>query len=303
MSLFYRLAFRFVFFFTKLSDDRKHKTNRERKDVHVRRISLSNKQKMNVLSDHRNLDKKEPLLFDIHGGGWLYGDENLNLDFGKWYAQRGFKVALPSYSLVYDNNIKTIVHELYEALAFLKENAEGLALDLSKAVIVGDSAGAGLALLLLSISQSEELQKVYGVGKLPIEFSGCALYHPCCYPKKLIFVKRPKLFDRSARRAFLRMYCGKEEYERLLSVADFSDYADKVSRLCPMLVMTSLGDQFLKYQTDRLVKDLDEHHLSYAYLCIPDRKFGHVVSVTQVDEDHCQKANEQVLAFLRSTID
>ena len=61
--------------------------------------------------------------------------------------------------------------------------------------------------------------------------------------------------------------------------------------------------QFLKYQTDRLVKDLDEHHLSYAYLCIPDRKFGHVASVTQIDEDHCQKANEQVLAFLRSTID
>ena len=302
MKSFYRLGFKTVFFFTGISDRKKHRKNQERKNVLVVHEKLQDDVGMNLLTSHFTSDKKEPLLVDIHGGGWMYGDEHLNLDFGKWYAERGFKVALLNYKTVFDNNIKAILHQLYDGLLFLRDNAEKYNLDLSKAVLVGDSAGAGLALELLSVLQSEKLRKVYDLGPLPFPFRGLALYHAACYPKRMVFVRFPKFMDRGARKTFLSMYCGKEDDVTLLSLADFSDYADEVSLLPPTYILTSLGDSFVKYQTDLLVEDLDKRHLEYTYNCLPDKTFGHVASVLNVDGPKYEKANEAVLFFLKQTI-
>ena len=302
MSLFYKQAFRTVFFFTGIKDKKEHRKNKDRNDVLVFPVTVPSAGKINVLTSNRTGDKKEPLLVDIHGGGWLYGDENLNLDFGKWFSQRGFKVSLLNYSLIYKKDIRGIIQELYRQLVFLKENAEQLNLDIENSVLVGDSAGAGLALQLVSISQSERLRKVFGIGKLPFSFKGLALYHPACYPKQMLFVERPKFMDRGARKTFLRMYCGKKDYAALESLADFSDIAKDVKTLPPTFVLTSIGDAFLKYQTDMLVKDFDRFGFPYTYYCVPDKKFGHVASVTNVDGQAYEKVNGLVLDFLKRAI-
>lgn len=300
MSRFYKTAFKTVFFFTGLKDRKAHKKNAPRLDVEVQSFSMKDGLRMNLLFSKERKEEKQPLLVDIHGGGWMYGDENLNLDFGKWFSQRGFKVALPNYSLIYDKNIKEIIHELHEQLHLLKEKAQEFRLDLDNAVLIGDSAGASLAMQLVAIDSSPKLREIYGIDRLPFLFKAVVLYRPACYPKRMRFVQWPDFMDKGARKTFLSMYCGKEK--RLLSHIDFSDLTEDISSLPPLYVLTSDGDTFLKYETDYLMADLDRHHFPYVYHCVSDKSFGHVASVTNVDGKKYEDVNGQVLQFLKSAI-
>lgn len=300
MSLFYKNAFKTVFFLTGLKDKKSHKRNKARPDVEVRSFSVCDGLRMNVLSSKDKKEETQPLLVDIHGGGWMYGDENLNLDFGKWFSQRGFKVALPNYSLIYDKNIREIIQQLHKQLSFLKEKKKECHLDLDNAVLVGDSAGASLAMQLVAIDSSPKLKEIYGVENLPFSFKALALYHSACYPKRMRFVQWPNFMDKGARKTFLSMYCGKEK--ELLSHIDFSDMVEDIAHLPPLYVLTSDGDTFLKYETDYLMADLDRHHFPYVYHCVPDKSFGHVASVTNVDGKKYEDVNDQVLQFLKSAL-
>lgn len=296
MSKFYELGFRLTFHFVAKSDKKRHLKNKKRPDVGVAHLPVpQTKDFVNIL---RTTEEKRPLLLDIHGGGWMYGDENLNLDFGKWFSEQGFHVAMPSYPLIYDGTIKDMVHSLYRTLAFLREEAERLHIDVDNAHIVGDSAGAGLALLLCAIDGSEVLQRLYEVPSLPISFSSLLLYHPCCYPKRMTFVAKPKFMDKGPRRTFFRLYCGKNGKE-FYDKADFPDYAATIRRLPPTFLLTSTGDTFLNRMSFDLKEDFRRFGFPMEFVLIPDDTFGHVQSVTEVDEPSSVSANEKALDFLR----
>lgn len=296
MTSLIELAFKLTFYFVGKSDKKRHKNNKRRDDVEVLHLPIpQTKDRINLLFSSR---EKKPLMLDIHGGGWMYGDENLNLDFGKWFAEKGFHVALPSYPLIYDGTIKDMLHSLYGSLVFLKENEERFQLDLSRACIVGDSAGAGLALLLCAVDQSEKLREIYELPKLPFSFSSLVLYHPCCYPKRMTFVAKPKFMDKRARKTFFRRYCGKDG-KSFYDLADFADYAGMVSSLPRTFLLTSTGDTFLNGMSFALEKDFARFGFPMEFCLIEDPKFCHVQSVTEVDRPESVSANEKVLSFLR----
>ena len=295
MSKLIELAFKLTFFFVSQSDKKRHKNNKKREDVRVHSYPVPNtKDTLNLLSAD---EEKKPLLFDIHGGGWMYGDENLNLDFGKWFAENGFHVALPSYPLIYDGTINDMLHSLYGSLLFLKKNEEKFHLDIEHSALVGDSAGAGLALLLCAIDKSPELQKVYDLPPLPFSFSSLLLYHPCCYPKRMTFVAKPKIMNKWARKTFFELYCGKGGKE-FYDLADFDDYGKMISSLPPTFLLTSAGDEFLNPMSFSLKEDFARLGFDMEFVLIKDKNFCHVQSVTEVDLPSSLKANEQALSFL-----
>ena len=45
-------------------------------------------------------DGKLPVIIDIHGGGWMYADKDLNIFYNQYLASRGFLVFSVSYRLV-----------------------------------------------------------------------------------------------------------------------------------------------------------------------------------------------------------
>ena len=92
-------------------------------------------------------DTPVPVLLYIHGGGWTMG----SIDGGVDYLVRdivrtiGIAVASVDYRLAPEHKFPIPVEDSQAALAWLRDNASDLGLDLSRIAIGGDSAGANIS--------------------------------------------------------------------------------------------------------------------------------------------------------------
>ena len=130
---------------------------------------------MDVYRPEGTENEKLPVIIDIHGGGWMYGDKDLNAPYCEALAKRGFVVVSFSYSLFPSVTLPVPVQEIFRAINFVYDNAERFNIDLNNAFITGDSAGGHYAGLVLSIIADEELEKLYEVEKCRMTFKGLRL--------------------------------------------------------------------------------------------------------------------------------
>lgn len=97
---------------------------------------------------------KTPLILLIHGGAWIKGDKN----FEKQYFTRNLRDRLQAagYAFISINyrllnaqtHLRDQLADVYDAVEWIKENADQYDLDLNNVGLIGESAGAHLALLL-----------------------------------------------------------------------------------------------------------------------------------------------------------
>lgn len=126
--------------------------------------------------------KKLPVLFNVHGGGWITGDKYWRRGLNKVFADLGLFVVCPNYGLSPKYKYPACVTHLYKALEWVRENAEKYNLDLNNMFITGDSAGGQLACLMLAAQNNPDLQKRLKLEKEPLPFKGgllvCGAYDP-----------------------------------------------------------------------------------------------------------------------------
>jgi len=91
-----------------------------------------------------------PLLVFIHGGYWRSLDKS---DFS-WltppFVQHGVAMALTNYALAPAASVEDMVRQQLKALAWLYRNGDRLGFDPERIVLVGHSAGAHLAAMMLA---------------------------------------------------------------------------------------------------------------------------------------------------------
>jgi len=95
-------------------------------------------------------DATAPLVVFVHGGGWKRGDKEMMDGSAKlthWHGL-GYAVASVNYRLVPDATVEEQAADVAEAVAFLRGNADRLAFDPKRIVLVGHSAGAHLVALV-----------------------------------------------------------------------------------------------------------------------------------------------------------
>ncbi|CAH0121555.1 hypothetical protein PAE9249_04086 [Paenibacillus sp. CECT 9249] len=85
-----------------------------------------------------------PTIVDIHGGGWMYGDKELNKYYCLYLAAQGFAVANISYRLLPNTDLLGQVQDIFAALHWLEKHGSQHHCDLSRFYICGDSAGGHL---------------------------------------------------------------------------------------------------------------------------------------------------------------
>ncbi|KAI8060846.1 Alpha/Beta hydrolase protein [Gongronella butleri] len=97
-----------------------------------------------------------PLLVFLHGGAWRSEDKQDHTKLGQALCEQGFSVALPNYRLSLLEEGKPLVHhpahieDIAAALQFLHATPPvANAYDPSKMILVGHSAGAHIATMLL----------------------------------------------------------------------------------------------------------------------------------------------------------
>jgi acetyl esterase len=87
-----------------------------------------------------------PVVLHLHGGGWAFGDLETSDRFCRWFAvNTGWAVLAVDYRLAPEHPYPAPLDDCETAGAWLRRHAPSLAVDASRLVVLGDSAGGNLA--------------------------------------------------------------------------------------------------------------------------------------------------------------
>lgn len=101
-------------------------------------------------------DKKLPVMFYMHGGGFVAGDKHYRRWLSGMYANLGFFVVNINYAVGPERKYPALLFQAYKALEWIGANAEKYNLDLDKVLVGGDSAGGYLAEHVAAVANNPE---------------------------------------------------------------------------------------------------------------------------------------------------
>lgn len=93
-------------------------------------------------------DRKLPVVYWIHGGGWQTGDKGEVASKPKAFNDRGMVFVSVNYRLLPQAEMKTIVEDVAAGMRWVKDNVSQFGGDPNQVFVMGHSAGAQLAALL-----------------------------------------------------------------------------------------------------------------------------------------------------------
>jgi acetyl esterase/lipase len=126
----------------------------------------------------KNRTEKSPIIFWVHGGGFVGGDKSDITGYAVELAARGYIVVNINYALAPKREYPTPVLQLGEAYEYIKENAKKYDLNLNHVYFAGDSAGAQISGQFVNIQISEEYAKLAKIDAIvnPSTIKGVLLF-------------------------------------------------------------------------------------------------------------------------------
>jgi len=241
-----------------------------------------------------------PVIFDVHGGGWVYGDKELNEYFCMNLAMLGFAVTDMSYRLMPETDLKGQIGDVFACLRWVYENGGKHHCDISRFYLTGDSAGGHLASLAAAINADDALCELYGVRRVPVKIRAIALNHSL-----------GSLHDRivpynGVTNEFNRMWFGNKPTQNpiygksgLMEVARKEAYP-------PVLVVTSPADGLYPL-SKKLIEYLEAGGFDYK-VAMPDsdkvdakrlEQLGHVFNVLYPEWPESREINAAIATYFR----
>ncbi|MDE6155262.1 MAG: alpha/beta hydrolase, partial [Eubacterium sp.] len=182
--------------------------------------------------------EKLPVIIDIHGGGWMYGNKELNKYYCLALASRGYVVFNINYRLVPDVTVNEQLQDCAYALKWISENMQDYPCDTENILLTGDSAGGQLAVYSAALLQSEKLREVFDVVDGDLQPSALLLTSPVSY------MNDGSAFSMYTKILWGRDYKDKATYE-YMNLDQIIDYV----QLPPTYLITSSGDTLAHSQT------------------------------------------------------
>ncbi|QDZ76600.1 alpha/beta hydrolase [Bacillus cereus] len=126
----------------------------------------------------KNRAEKTPIIFWVHGGGFVGGDKSDITGYAVNLAAHGYIVVNINYALAPKREYPTPVLQLGEAYEYIKENAKKYDLNLNRVYFAGDSAGAQISGQFVNIQTSEEYAKLAKIDAIvdPSTIKGALLF-------------------------------------------------------------------------------------------------------------------------------
>ena len=88
-----------------------------------------------------------PVVMLVHGGGWRKGSRTNDQPKGVWLANRGIAAVAINYRLGDAHPYPALMHDLQQAIAWLRSDRHSYPLDKDRLVLLGGSAGATMVAL------------------------------------------------------------------------------------------------------------------------------------------------------------
>lgn len=123
----------------------------------VENVSYGSCDKWHLLDLYRPKDAegKMPVLLNIHGGAWVYGDKKVYAPYCMYLATQGFAVVNASYRLAPKYTFPAPLDDVGAMVEWVVDHAEEYGLDVSNLFFVGDSAGAHLVTAYTAVQLNE----------------------------------------------------------------------------------------------------------------------------------------------------
>ena len=123
----------------------------------IENVSYGSCDKWHLLDLYRPKDAegKLPVLLNIHGGAWVYGDKKVYAPYCMYLATQGFAVVNASYRLAPKHTFPAPLEDVGAMVEWVVDHAEEYGLDISNLFFVGDSAGAHLATAYTAVQLNE----------------------------------------------------------------------------------------------------------------------------------------------------
>ncbi len=232
-----------------------------------------------------------PVIIDIHGGGWMYGDKELNKYYCLELTTKGFVVFNMSYRLYPEVNAKQQLWDISHCLKWISENLTSFPCDIDNIYLTGDSAGGMLAAFTAMLSESEKMRDLYDTPDFSLKFNAVALTSPV-----------PRMNGEFPVSFYTRLMLGKGyEKEKWADYVNLEDILT-LGKMPPTFLLTSSGDFLARTETriaaETLKKAGIDHQLmdfeKYNGVDLP-----HVFPVIYPFNEESQRAINEMLAFFR----
>jgi acetyl esterase/lipase len=119
-------------------------------------IRYKNELKLDIYRPTKNVHSASPVVFYIHGGAWIRGSKSA-INFARFNGavntlrEQGYTIVCPDYTLAGKGRsvFPQCIADVYDAVEWTKENASVYGLDTTNLGILGESAGAHIAMMIV----------------------------------------------------------------------------------------------------------------------------------------------------------
>jgi len=246
--------------------------------------------------------KLYPLVIDIHGGAWMYGDKELNKGINTYIAKEGFIVISMSYRLLPEFVLSDIIDDVYSSIRFISK-LYTYPIDYNNVFLMGDSAGGHIALLMEAIMYNTILQNDFGKDPIDLKIRGVILNHPAPFVKKPQNKKLRFLSNRIKGNMLSTVLYGKG-YKKKASYKYYDIYGmiHFLNNNMPRLVISSVGDTFVGDQVQRLIPLFQKNHVDYEFYMEGSEKCEHVYNVVRPYCDEAYRCNDNIIYFIKKNL-
>lgn len=242
----------------------------------------------------REAEGKLPVIVNVHGGGWVYGDKELYQFYCMSLAQRNFAVVNFTYRLAPEVKFPAALVDTNDVIAWMYENQEEYGLDMDHVFMVGDSAGGHLAGLYSAICTNPAYGEEYHF-KVPHGFVPTAVALNC--GAYVLFGNHDILGESQDQELLCEDLLIEHGSEREIAKVNVTDHI--TSAFPPVYLMTAVGD-FCRPQAPLLEEALKKHGVYYEFKTYGSEEapLYHVFHVT-VQEPQGQLCNDEECDFFR----
>ena len=264
----------------------------------VENVSYGSCDKWHLLDVYRPRKATGPLpvIVNIHGGAWVYGDKKVYAPYCMYLASRGFAVINASYRLAPRYTFPAPLEDVGKMVEWVFHHADEYGLDLSNLFFVGDSAGAHLATAYTAIQLNEAYAKSFPEIKVAKSFIPKGLLLNCgVFDMEADWKKQGRALT-----PFLTDLLG--EKPTVEAVKQMSPAQYMTSDFPPVHLTTSNGD-FLRKHSYRLKEVLEKKGVEVVFKEYGEKKKpqGHVFHLNLKNKVG-QQCNEDQIQYIRNLI-
>ena len=238
--------------------------------------------------------QKLPVILNIHGGGWTYGNKGVYQYYCLELAAKGFTVVNMNYRLAPESRFPAQLEDICIALSWLKTEADRFYADMDHLFLIGDSAGAQLASHICVLMTNPSFAEKYELLIPDLKVTACALSCGVYDVKKSFFTPEGERISRAG-----DYLPGDQSDEELKDKLDVLSYV--TADFPPTLLMGSVNDPISLTDTDAFYALLTEKGVSARseWFGQDNPSLGHVFHIN-IALDEAMQYNQMQADFFRS---